>query len=174
MADMYYNARGGLTVDRESLHQSEEYKRQIRALEEMRKPSMTKLLDDLSEVVRLSEAATQGKWMADGDDTDFHTITVCGDETYACSVGIWQTPRHMGRYAERERVANAQAIPAAMNFIRTHAAEIERNARDAARYRWLCNANGYFMEEHGLCGYTNDKPEADQAIDIAMRERGGK
>lgn len=43
------------------------------------------------------------------------------------------------------------------------------DAADAARYRWLCDGNGYFMEEAGLCHINNEKPEADAAIDKAMR-----
>lgn len=43
------------------------------------------------------------------------------------------------------------------------------DAEDAARYRWLCDGNGYFMEEAGLCHINNEKPEADAAIDKAMR-----
>lgn len=45
--------------------------------------------------------------------------------------------------------------------------------RDAGRYRWLCDGNGYFMEEAGLCGATNDKGEADRQIDDAMAAKEG-
>lgn len=41
--------------------------------------------------------------------------------------------------------------------------------KDAARYRWLCDGNGYFMEENMLCGHSNNKAEADAMIDEAMR-----
>ena len=44
--------------------------------------------------------------------------------------------------------------------------------RDAERYRWLCDGNGYFMEERGLCGHWNEKEEADKEIDAAMRGQG--
>lgn len=40
--------------------------------------------------------------------------------------------------------------------------------KDAERYRWLCDGNGYFLEEEMLCGYENEKQEADDAIDAAM------
>lgn len=43
------------------------------------------------------------------------------------------------------------------------------DAKDAARYRWLCDGHGYFMEENSLCGHGNDKAEADAAIDREMR-----
>lgn len=46
--------------------------------------------------------------------------------------------------------------------------QLQRMAQDAARYRWLCDGNGYFMEEEGLCGHDNEKSEADRQIDIAM------
>lgn len=44
--------------------------------------------------------------------------------------------------------------------------------KDAERYRWLCDGNGYFMEEESLCGHCNEKEEADKAIDAAMRAQG--
>ena len=46
--------------------------------------------------------------------------------------------------------------------------DVEALRRDAERYRWLCNGNGYFMEEEMLCGHSNDKADADRQIDIAM------
>ena len=46
--------------------------------------------------------------------------------------------------------------------------ENELLQKDAARYRWLCDGNGYFMEEEMLCGHGNDKPMADVAIDYAI------
>lgn len=39
---------------------------------------------------------------------------------------------------------------------------------DALRYQWLCDGNGYFMEEEMLCGHGNDKLQADAAIDYAL------
>lgn len=39
---------------------------------------------------------------------------------------------------------------------------------DAQRYEWLCDGNGYFMEEEMLCGHGNDKARADAAIDSAI------
>lgn len=46
-------------------------------------------------------------------------------------------------------------------------------AADAARFRWLLDGNGYFMEEEGLCGYSfnneSDKMDARRKIDAAMR-----
>lgn len=45
--------------------------------------------------------------------------------------------------------------------------EIIRLDADAARYRWLCDGHGYFMEENMLCGHGDDKDAADKAIDAA-------
>jgi hypothetical protein len=41
---------------------------------------------------------------------------------------------------------------------------------DAKRYRWLCDGNGYFMEESGLCNVKDipEKARADEEIDKAM------
>ena len=49
-------------------------------------------------------------------------------------------------------------------------------AADAARFRWLLNGAGYFMEEHCLCGHaeTSSPEEQDEArrqLDAA-RNRG--
>ncbi|CPF47814.1 hypothetical protein [Burkholderia pseudomallei] len=45
----------------------------------------------------------------------------------------------------------------------------EDDRRDAERYRWLCDGNGYFLEEQALCGHWNQKEEADAAIDAVRR-----
>jgi hypothetical protein len=51
--------------------------------------------------------------------------------------------------------------------------KIKRLEADAARYRWLCNGNGYFMEERSLCHFSNEKSEADAAIDEEIHEGRG-
>lgn len=48
-------------------------------------------------------------------------------------------------------------------------AELTQCKADAERYRWLCNGNGYFMEENFLCGHDNQKHQADKEIDDAMQ-----
>lgn len=44
---------------------------------------------------------------------------------------------------------------------------------DAARFRWLLNGNGYFMEEEGICGHgpydEQEQNEARAKIDEAMK-----
>ncbi|MGY6240585.1 hypothetical protein ACW910_24385 (plasmid) [Burkholderia ambifaria] len=47
----------------------------------------------------------------------------------------------------------------------------EADRLDAERYRWLCDGNGYFLEEQAICGYVNDKAEADAAIDASLAQR---
>lgn len=47
-------------------------------------------------------------------------------------------------------------------------AECEKLRKDAERYRWMCDGNGYFLEHEMLCGFENEKAEADAAIDAAM------
>lgn len=61
----------------------------------------------------------------------------------------------------------AQASPAAILSL---LGELEQYRKDALRYRWLCNGNGYFMEEQMLCHVSNDKEDADAAIDSAMAQ----
>ena len=46
--------------------------------------------------------------------------------------------------------------------------ELAEARADAARYRWLCDGHGYFMEEEMLCGHSNEKAAADAAIDAAL------
>ena len=57
------------------------------------------------------------------------------------------------------------------------AARIAELEADAARFRWMLDGNGYFMEEAGLCGYAPDEKEKDRArleIDEAMADQLGK
>lgn len=89
----------------------------------------------LPEVLTLLEKATPGEWEADGDDANYHEITICGNDRYACSVGIWQVPRAMGLHDEPERVANAAAIVAAVNYLRTHGANLAGLQREVEALR---------------------------------------
>lgn len=50
----------------------------------------------------------------------------------------------------------------------------EADAKDAARYRWLCDGNGYFLEEQTLCGHWNEKARADAAIDAEIDRAAAK
>ena len=51
--------------------------------------------------------------------------------------------------------------------------EMKEMYKDAERYRWLCDGNGYFLEEEWLCGQANEKPAADEAIDAERDAKGG-
>lgn len=82
--------------------------------------TLDEALRALEKAVELVDRAVPGHWNRDNDDTHFDRITICGDNRYACSVQIHQTPRHMGAMDEGERVANSAAIVAAVNFIREH------------------------------------------------------
>lgn len=74
--------------------------------------------------------------------------------------------------AERERNEwKDRAKSSEHNFGVIHD-ELAESQKDAERYRWLCDGNGYFMEEEGLCGYGNDKADADAAIDAATKKEG--
>jgi hypothetical protein len=55
--------------------------------------------------------------------------------------------------------------PEAREFFGTMLGRCNAAEDDAERYRWLCDGNGYFLEEEQLCGYTNEKADADAAID---------
>lgn len=58
---------------------------------------------------------------------------------------------------------------------RTDAIDI---AKDAERFRWLLNGNGYFLEEEGVCGHAPcgeaEQDDARARIDKAMAEDGCK
>ena len=41
------------------------------------------------------------------------------------------------------------------------------DAADARRFRWLLAGNGYFMEEHGICGHS---PTDEKERDLARRK----
>jgi hypothetical protein len=64
---------------------------------------------------------------------------------------------------------------AAVNFLRTHAAEIEAMARDAVRYRWLRGLESQFMLKRYGCGDLPMEDDLDEAIDAmhdSAREDG--
>jgi hypothetical protein len=56
--------------------------------------------------------------------------------------------------------------------VRDRALAVLAAIEDAERYVWLCNGHGYFLEEEGIAGHTNDKAAADAAIDEEMRSDG--
>ena len=66
-----------------------------------------------------------------------------------------------------------------LNLIKTSGMEINgadtSDAADAARFRWILEGNGYFMEETGLCGIgpcdQAEKNKARLEIDKEMKRR---
>lgn len=74
--------------------------------------------------------------------------------------------------AEQARAESSPEVLASERAINAMLTEENEELReDAERYRWLCNGNGYFLEEEQLCGHFNQKSEADEAIDAARKEK---
>lgn len=122
-----------------------------------------KMLEDLAEVVRLSEAASDDMlWVVDHDGD-----VVCNGEEVA-----WPVSNKL----------DAPYIAALSNFFRTHHATIADMAkrldaaeRDAARYRWMREHDWDYpivtvrqTGDHSSLGVE----ELDAAIDAAMQESG--
>ena len=116
---------------------------------------MTKLLDDLAEVVRQAYRAgfiASCKWP--------EPVTQDVDSpAYNKEFNQWS-------FSVREKHASI-------------AAEIERNARDAARYRWLRDLSNRTAGKRNITTGYNDgesyclwNEEMDAAIDAAMQEAG--
>jgi hypothetical protein len=93
---------------------------------------MTKpdLMAELAEVVRLSERATPGPWTWSENGNILGHMPNGYDSSL--EVGAIYTERD-----DDKAPANAEAIIAAVNFLRTHHAELEAAERDARRYRFL-------------------------------------
>lgn len=139
---------------------------------------MTTLAQDLGGVVRLLEKATQGPWTV-GRFGSVHRPKVEGSESSVGSaivVGGSKSVMYDG-YQE-----NCEAIASAVNFLRTHSAEIAGALRDAERYRWLReHVTDRFVRnnEHEPClllphnvDYLSPD-DIDNAIDSAMQQGGG-
>lgn len=75
------------------------------------------MLEDLREVVRLGSSATPGQWAQ-------HPQAKGAVHSPQFECWIPQGPE------------DARLIAESVNFIRTHAAQIERDTRDAERFRW--------------------------------------
>jgi hypothetical protein len=128
------------------------------------------LAQDLGGVVRLLEKATPGPWTV-GQFGSVHRPKVEGSESSVGSaivVGGSKSGMYDG-YQE-----NCEAIAAAVNFLRTHSAEIAGALRDAERYRWLkCNCQ-HMPDELGIAGQlyfgTYAWGDLDTAIDSAMQQ----
>lgn len=140
---------------------------------------MTSLAQDLGGVVRLLEKATPGPWTV-GRFGSVHRPKVEGSEISVGSaivVGGSKSGMYDG-YQE-----NCEAIAAAVNFLRTHAAEIAGALRDAERWREVANkawfvdaaANVYDLHQRANSWEPSlaDEDDVAAAIDSAMQQGGG-
>ncbi len=138
------------------------------------------IAQDLGGVVRLLEDMTPGDLIVydanEGDGWPPRPLWCFKNEAYDSG----EEPALQGsiHYGGKE---DAEAIAAAVNFLRTHSAEIAGALRDAERYRWLREhfrfANDSMHEiwfddtlEPDDSGVPTD---LDQTIDSAMQQGGG-
>ena len=135
------------------------------------------IAQDLGGVVRLLEKATPGEWnhYESKYDGDVYMVQAAPPKMHVLC-------RYNGDgdgYTQQD-VDNAAAIAAAVNFLRTHSAEIAAALRDAERYRWLRTVTPYrFKKLQDACiadatdtaYFLGDK--FDTAIDSAMQQGGG-
>ena len=137
------------------------------------------LAQDLGGVVRLLEEMTPGDLIVydanEGDGWPPRPLWCFKNEAYDSG----EEPALQGgiHYGGKE---DAEAIAAAVNFLRTHSAEIAGALRDAERYRWLRTVTPYrFKKLQDACiadatdtaYFLGDK--FDTAIDSAMQQGGG-
>ena len=136
---------------------------------------MTTLAQDLGGVVRLLEKATPGPWTV-GRFGSVHRPKAEGSESSVGSA-IVAGGSKSGMYDGYQE--NCEAIAAAVNFLRTHSAEIAGALRDAERYRWLRAAHGsmdfgfWHVCDFAGCIIGQQPEELDTAIDSAMQQGGG-
>lgn len=144
------------------------------------------LAQDLGGVVRLLEKATPGEWRVSGECVIFddRRLVCCGRGMYeCCGDPDLDGAEHpiVGLLGGNPNISDVETIAAAVNFLRTHSAEIAGALRDAERYRWLREhfrfANDSMHEiwfddtlEPDDSGVPTD---LDTAIDSAMQQGGG-
>jgi len=68
-------------------------------------------------------------------------------------------------YASLE-MTPAQKITTLLGEIAQLKADNQSLRKDAERYRFIVDGQGYFLEEQGICGHSNEKAAADAAIDF--------
>ena len=139
---------------------------------------MTTIAQDLGGVVRLLEDMTPGDLIVydanEGDGWPPRPLWCFKNEGYDSG----DDPALQGsiHYGGKE---DADAIAAAVNFLRTHSAEIAGALRDAERYRWLRAAHGsmdfgfWHVCDFAGCIIGQQPEELDTAIDSAMQQGGG-
>lgn len=123
---------------------------------------MTNLLAELAEVVRLSETAKDGVWQfgSCGPNGDSNLVAFNGKDV--SGLGLIH------------HYSSLDLISAAVNFLRTHHAEIAEAVMDARRYRWLKYNATELTGEYGEAAqlyygtYRSGPLELDASIDAAM------
>lgn len=68
-------------------------------------------------------------------------------------------------YASLE-LTPAQKITTLLGEVAQLKTESESLRKDAERYRFIVDGHGYYLEEMGICGHSNEKAAADAAIDF--------
>ena len=145
---------------------------------------MSDIAQDLGGVVRLLEDMTPGDLIVydanEGDGWPPRPLWCFKNEGYDSG----DDPALQGsiHYGGKE---DADAIAAAVNFLRTHSAEIAGALRDAERYRWLRAEHAVRSPLAHVCWKRNGDRECgdwvntsgpdqlDTAIDSAMQQGGG-
>ena len=139
---------------------------------------MSDIAQDLGGVVLLLEDMTPGDLIVydanEGDGWPPRPLWCFKNEAYDSG----EEPALQGgiHYGGKE---DAEAIAAAINFLRTHSAEIAGALRDAERYRWLRAAHGsmdfgfWHVCDFAGCIIGQQPEELDTAIDSAMQHGGG-
>lgn len=123
----------------------------------------------VAELGALAEAATQGNWVAEGDDLFFN------EDGY--TKHLMETSEGTDICHDAEHPANlsfiAAASPATILALLSERAELKR---DAARYRWLQKASPYMHKKIRDLAITDGgdvfyfhKDKYDAAIDAAMQ-----
>lgn len=143
---------------------------------------MNPLAQDLGGVVRLLEKATPGEWRVSGECVIFddRRLVCCGRGRYECcgDPDVYGAEHPIvGLLGGNPNISDVETIAAAVNFLRTHSAEIAGALRDAERYRWLKENCQHVPDELGVAGQlyfgTYAGGELDAAIDAARAgERG--
>ena len=132
---------------------------------------MSDIAQDLGGVVRLLELATQEEWPEPEASRFVPDKFNVGDSAPYMLVGRDEN--------------DLRAAVAAVNFLRTHSAEIAGALRDAERYRWLRAEHAVRSPLAHVCWKRNGDRECgdwvntsgpdqlDTAIDSAMQQGGG-
>lgn len=149
---------------------------------------MTTIAQDLGGVVRLLEKATPGEWRVSGECVIFddRRLVCCGRGRYECcgdpDVDGAEHPI-VGLLGGNPNISDVETIAAAVNFLRTHSAEIAGALRDAERWREVANkawfvdaaANVYDLHQRANSWEPSlaDEDDVAAAIDSAMQQGGG-